>query len=163
MTEKRRGARKKIEDRGSRVASNISLDPLSSIFNPLSSILFKIQCYGSDSNNTVEADSRLAPGTPSPSGVEELDVVYGALVATQINGARLAPGGDPLPDVDFFTTAVGVMNNHAVKLDRRAVDSDLNSLEPAAPAAHGNPVAIHSTVHIGLSQKNPTTVYLWLL
>jgi len=78
------------------------------------------------------------------------------LVAAQINGASLAAGGDSMPDVDLFTAAVCVMNDHAVKLNRRAVDSDLNILEPAAPAAHVNPVAIHSSIQIGLSQINPT-------
>jgi len=56
--------------------------------------------YSSDSNS-VEADSRRASIHPSSSGVEELDVVYGPIVAAQINGARLAAGGDSLPDVDF--------------------------------------------------------------
>jgi len=126
-----------------------------SILNLLSSILPAIHCHISSSNNTVEADPRLTPVTPSPSGVEELDAIYGPLVAAQINGSRLAPGGDSLPDVDFFTATVGVMDDHAVKLNRRAVDSDLNSLEPAAPAAHGNPVAIHSSILTGLSQINP--------
>jgi hypothetical protein len=102
-------------------------------------------------------------GTPSPFGVEELDAVYGPLVATQINGACLATGGDSLPDVDFFTAAVGVMNNHAVKLNRRAVDSDLNTLEPAAPTTHVDLVAIHSPIHIGLSKINPAAGYMWLL
>ena len=49
--------------------------------------------YRSDSN-PVEANSRPAPITPSPYGVEELDTVYGPLVAAQINGARLAAGWD---------------------------------------------------------------------
>jgi hypothetical protein len=55
------------------------------------------------------------------------------------------------------------MNDHAVKLNRRAVDSDLDPLEPAAPAAHGDPVAIHPSIHIGLSQISPIRAFkpLW--
>jgi hypothetical protein len=114
------------------------------------------------SSDSVEANSRLASSSPSAFGVNELDVVYGAVVAAQINGARLAAGGDSLPDIDLFIAAVGVMNDHAVKLNRRAFDSDLNSLEPAAPAAYLDSVTIHSSVHAGLSQKNPTTTRLRL-
>src|SRR5262249_15870365 len=132
----------------------------SSIFYLLSSILTAIHRHISGSNNTVETDPRLKPVTPSPFGVEELDAIYGPLVAAQINGARLAPGGDSPPDVDFCTATIGVMDHQAVKLNRRAVDSDLNSLEPAAPAAHGNLVAIHPSVHTGLSQIGPTAIYL---
>jgi hypothetical protein len=36
--------------------------------------------YSSDSD-PIEADSRIAPVAPSPSGIEELDAVYGPLVA----------------------------------------------------------------------------------
>jgi hypothetical protein len=121
--------RRRVEDRGS--SDDIRYDLPSSILDPLGGSFY---ISGSD---PIEADSRLAPVTPSPSGVEELYAVYGPLVAAQINGARLAPGGDSLPDVDFFTAAVRVMDAHAVKLNRRAVDSDLDSLEPAAPAALG--------------------------
>ena len=123
------------------------------------SILLAIHCYTSGSN-TVKADPRRASVPPPRSGVEELDAVYIPIVAAQINGARLTTGRDSLPDVDFFTTAVGVVNNNALKLDRRAVDSDLNSLEPARRPAHGNPVVIHPSIHIGLSQISPTAICL---
>jgi hypothetical protein len=150
MTENAAARRRIDEDRGSKIEDRVMIFdaisyPRSSIFDPLGGSFY---ISGSD---PVEADSRLTPEPPSPSGVEELDAVYGPIVAAQINGARLATGGDSMPDVDFFTAAVGVMNDHVVKLNRRAVDSDLDSLEPAAPAAHGNPVAIHPSIHIGLS------------
>jgi hypothetical protein len=91
--------------------------------------------FYSSGSNPVEADSRLAPVAPSPSGVEELDAVYGPLVAAPINGARLAAGGNSLPDVDLFTAPVGVMDDRAVKLYRRAVDSDLKCSGVETPNA----------------------------
>jgi hypothetical protein len=128
--------------------------PLFTFDSPITNHQSPITNHQSPSN-PVEANSRFIPKTPSPSGIEELNAVYCPVVAAQVDGACLATGGDPLPDADLFTAAVGVMDDHATELNRRAIDPDSNSLEPAAPAAHMDSVAIHPSIHAGLSQENP--------
>src|SRR5262249_13562635 len=64
------------------------LDLRSAILHPRSPILSAVHRHSSGSN-TGEADLRLAPVTPSPSGIKELDAVYGPLAAAQI--IRVSP------------------------------------------------------------------------
>jgi len=62
-----------------------------------------------------------------------------------------------MPDVDLFTAAVGVMNDDALELNRRSINSDLNPLESAASPPHMDPVVIRPSIHLGVTQENPAS------
>src|SRR5262245_19496318 len=49
------------------------------------------------------------------------------------------------------------MDDDAIELDRRAINSDLNPLESAAFLPHIDPVVIRPSIHLGLTQENPAS------
>src|SRR5262245_2328612 len=87
--------------------------------------------------------------------VEEFDAADGPLAAAQVNGARLAAGGNPVPDFDLFIRAVRVMNHYSVKLDRAARDAKLNALKSALVSAYADSVAIPRAGDRRLSEIGP--------
>jgi hypothetical protein len=72
--------------------------------------------------------------------------------------ARLTARRDALAHGDFFATPVGVVNDHAVKLNWRVLHSDLNPPEQTGSSTDHDPVAVHPAVHTRLSQINPATM-----
>src|SRR5262245_7693760 len=94
---------------------------------------------------------------PPGFAVEEFDAADHPLIAAQVDGPRLAAGGDVVANLDFLTGPVRETNHHALELDRGARDAKLNASKFAFTSAYRDRVKIPLAVHRSLSEQDPGT------
>jgi hypothetical protein len=104
---------------------------------------------------SVESHSRSRATPPTGFTVEEIDAVDHPVIATQVDGPRLAAGGDIVADLDLFTRAVRVTNHQALELDWGTRDAKLNASKCAFRSAYHDCVTIPLAVYRRLSEENP--------
>lgn len=69
-------------------------------------------------------------------------------VTRQIDDARLAAGGDPIPKFYRSTDAVAVMNNYPLEVDRSVLYFDLDGAKPPVGSADADHIVVHPAVHV---------------
>src|SRR5262245_21087300 len=94
---------------------------------------------------------------PSGLAVEEFNATDHPFIAAQVDGPRLAAGGDVVTELNLFTCAVPVTDHHALELDRGARDSKLNASKSAFRSSYCDCVTIPLAVHCSLSEQDPGT------
>jgi hypothetical protein len=83
----------------------------------------------------VERHSRSRARPPVRFAVEEFDAIDHAVGATQVDGPRLAAGGNALANLDLFIRAVPETDHYAIKFDRGASYAKLNAAKCAFGSA----------------------------
>jgi hypothetical protein len=113
----------------------------------------------SDVIQPVERHSRLNPPRPIRPirpAVAEFDASDSPFITLQVDGARLTTGGNPIPNFEFITCSVRVVNHYALKRNRSARDTKLNALKSTLVSAYYDSVIISLAIDRRLSKINPT-------
>jgi hypothetical protein len=89
---------------------------------------------------------------PSGFAVEEIYAADHPVIAAQVDGPRLAAGGDVVAELDLFAGPIRETDHHALELDRGARDAKLNASKCPFRSAYRDCVTIPLAVHRRLSE-----------
>lgn len=107
--------------------------------------------------STPSPEIHVRPRAPPLLRIPELDAANPATVTRKVNLTRLAPIGNPIPNLEVVVGAIVEVDNHSLEFNRPALDPKLKGTERPA-VVHEDSIVIVPAIYMRLPEHFPSAL-----